>query len=137
VDPELQMCLTRADLERKNHLLQPTGDALLDAASGGVGLLSCNCCLTFSLVSTRTPRAFSAKLLPRGWPPACPGTWGCFSQEQERLFPLLNSTRFLSAPFSSLSRSLWTAQENRSSNVLSSVPGLKGCYSLACPYLQD
>lgn len=54
------------------------------------------------------PGPFLPKLLPSRAFPTSAGAWGC-SQLQDLVLSVLNCLRFLSAPFSSQSGSLWTA----------------------------
>jgi len=68
------------------------------------------CWLMFNLVSTRTPKYFSVKLLFSWAAPSINQCRGLFLPRYRTLHvSLLNFIRLLSAHFSSLSRSLWMA----------------------------
>ncbi|KAK4830007.1 hypothetical protein QYF61_008177 [Mycteria americana] len=67
------------------------------------------CWLMFNLMSTKTPRSFSAKLLSSWVALAHTGACGCSSSGAGLFAFLLNFMRFTPAHFSSLSRTLWVA----------------------------
>ena len=113
LDAALQTCLTRTawrgrvtsiELLAKLCLMQPRGLLVFF-------VVRTRCWLPVSLLATRTPRSFTAKLL-LSWPiPSLSCCLGLSLPRSRTLnFPLLNFTRFLSAHFSSMPRSLWMAE---------------------------
>lgn len=70
----LHVCPHQCQEEGQDHLPRPAGSASprYHRSYGGA-----HCWLVFDLVSRRTPSSSSTKLFPPGWPPACPGGWGC------------------------------------------------------------
>ncbi|KAK4810782.1 hypothetical protein QYF61_008754, partial [Mycteria americana] len=95
-----------------------------------------HCWLMFNLVSTRTPRSFSARLLSSWVAPSIYWCLGLFLPKCRTWhFPWLNCMRFLSAHFSSLLRSLWVAA--RPSGISASPPSFGVISKLAegtlCP----
>lgn len=69
-----------------------------------------HCWTMFNMLSTRTPKSFSVKLLPSWDAPINPGAWGYFSSASELcISPCWISWGSCQTIFSSLLRSLWTA----------------------------
>lgn len=114
--------------KKKDHLPQPHSHAFTNAAQYTVNLLCCrvHCWLMFSLLSTRTTRFFSTKLL---------SNWSVSTLYQNRdysswgmgpdYYPSIN---FLSVHFSNGSRPFWrTAQPSCASDAPPSLYHLQGC----------
>lgn len=95
-------------IEGKDHLSQPAGKRSPNIAQDTAAFTArTHCWLMFNLV---TPRSFSAKLLSSQVVPSMSWCLGLLLPRCWTLqFPLLNFMRFLSAHFSSLSRSFWMA----------------------------
>ena len=105
LDPALQIYLPRAELQGRIssiNLMQPRRLLAFFAARALSGSCSTWC-------SPGPPVFFLQSCFPAYHSPACLGAWGYSSSEAGLYISLLNFTRFLSAHFSTLWRSLWTA----------------------------